>query len=875
MPIFSLSTVLPTNKANMALNRHSGSFKCYLNESVYVEEGKKKSKPAIPKRTSAVLHRLMPSAFNNFLEDSKKDNDVIKTDPPSLLDGEVVISHTPNVLKFDSYNGLNRGISGSLFCTNFKISFVTANRPAQYVIELDHRNHLFKENDIPLTAVNQIFHVSSGKRRQMIPNIGSTSNIKLIEIRSKNFKVHMFSFKFAPKSTVKSMINTIMHHAFPKNPQLLFAFFFELPSNSPNSRPRRSESAHSSSLTNGKVKKALLPVRSGTHVKRLPNSQPTYTPFRDRILATPPPLPPLPPSKPGERHGRTPQFRRPGDWEEQITRMGAMNVRITEVNREFRLSDSMPEYFVVPDSCTDFELKEAATNFEDGRVPMWCWSHRNGSMLMRMTAILESVIETESEKKFIDSVTSVHPSRVHPTIVDLNRECPSIQDLQSGYLKLQSMCMPENIKDFWTTDEKWYSTLDSTKWLQTIGTCLSLAKQSADMIYLAEKTVILKEHQGRDYSCVVSCLVQIMLDSHYRSQYGFQTLIQKEWVVAGHPFLDRCGHTVTGSGTEAPHQAPVFLLFLDCVHQLIDQFPSAFEFTNTFLITLWDSMHSGIFGTFLFNSERHRTRTCVSRSGDGQYQTIQLATVWAWTLQFTKDDQMLFTNPLYIAKSELKYNDNPLEDEPDYAQGCNAGIYRSIRRLNNGKSFIGSDFKDMDSWTFNNGKRRKNPNVNGANSASSVVANWEEEIIIPLMQSPTISFWTQCYLRWVPSVHTVGGGSPAIYQQQCKLVDEIQQLRETLDNLRVAKEHAAASSRPAKPKRKSRLFFTSQDDVRRNHEILTSAFPFSISDLEFLGGDRRSFLATPLARFLGGQSLLEQEGERMGSDMEIAEEVEM
>ncbi|XP_054754299.1 myotubularin-related protein 12-like [Lytechinus pictus] len=126
-----------------------------------------------------------------------------------LYPGEVIIGHTPNVLKFDSYNGLNRGISGSLYCTNFKISFVTANRPMQHVIEIDHRNHLFKENDIPLTGVGQLFQVSNGKRRQMLPGMGSTSHVKLIEIRSKNFKVHMFSFKFAPKNTVK----TVRQHA--------------------------------------------------------------------------------------------------------------------------------------------------------------------------------------------------------------------------------------------------------------------------------------------------------------------------------------------------------------------------------------------------------------------------------------------------------------------------------------------------------------------------------------------------------------------------------------------------------------------------------------------------------------------------------------
>ena len=50
------------------------------------------------------------------------------------------------------------------------------------------------------------------------------------------------------------------------------------------------------------------------------------------------------------------------------------------------------------------------------------------------------------------------------------------------------------------------------------------------------------EEEDRDLNCVVSSLVQLMLDPHYRSLVGFQSLVQKEWVMAGHRFLDRCNH---------------------------------------------------------------------------------------------------------------------------------------------------------------------------------------------------------------------------------------------------------------------------------------------------------------------------------------------
>jgi len=50
------------------------------------------------------------------------------------------------------------------------------------------------------------------------------------------------------------------------------------------------------------------------------------------------------------------------------------------------------------------------------------------------------------------------------------------------------------------------------------------------------------ERDGRDLCCVISSLTQLMIDSHFRSIVGLQTLIQKEWVVMGHQFCTRLGH---------------------------------------------------------------------------------------------------------------------------------------------------------------------------------------------------------------------------------------------------------------------------------------------------------------------------------------------
>lgn len=107
---------------------------------------------------------------------------------------------------------------------------------------------------------------------------------------------------------------------------------------------------------------------------------------------------------------------------------------------------------------------------------------------------------------------------------------------------------------------------------------------------------------GQDLNCLVSSLTQILLDPFFRTKYGFQSLIQKDWVSLGHPFANRLGHILS----KDIEPAPVFLLFLDCVWQLLQQFPSAFQISEAYLTTLWDSVHVSIFDTFLFNCHHQR-----------------------------------------------------------------------------------------------------------------------------------------------------------------------------------------------------------------------------------------------------------------------------
>lgn len=63
-------------------------------------------------------------------------------------------------------------------------------------------------------------------------------------------------------------------------------------------------------------------------------------------------------------------------------------------------------------------------------------------------------------------------------------------------------------------------------------------------------------------------------------------------------------------------QSPLFLMFLDCVWQLLEQYPAAFEFSEVYLTILYDSARISLFGTFLFNCPHQRVKeSTVSRRG--------------------------------------------------------------------------------------------------------------------------------------------------------------------------------------------------------------------------------------------------------------------
>ncbi|KAL5005209.1 hypothetical protein ScPMuIL_018665 [Solemya velum] len=700
--------------------------------------------------------KLKKSTFTSYIEEEAEDNIEVVANAsaffledasPPMLPGECLLQKAESALKFTPFTDRKKGISGSLFVTNFKISFMTSDRSSYIEQNKHHRNLLLEEHDIPLTGIDSVYQISSGRKKRVTPG-SVVSDSKLLQICCKDLQVHTFGF--SSKQDNKKVTLAIVQHAFPIKANLLFAYDY------------------------------------GRNIK-----------------------------SEGTRPSNVPFFENQSDWEEELRRQRCdTKWWVTDVNRNFSVCTSLPPYFVVPSKVLNGDLCKAAPQFVNSRLPTWCYTHRNGRSLIRMANLLPETSDPQQEARLLKAFQKADNSLMTPAVMDIEKLCPSLKDVQSGFEKLKELSMIDNSKDFAIQDLDWFSALENTHWLDMVLQCLKASNHVTSVLQKDNQTVVIQEHDSRNFSCIVSSLVQILLDPYFRSKKGFEALVQREWVMLGHPFQTNLGF-VKKEDTEP---APLFLLFLDSLWQIMQQFPACFEFTETYLITLWDSTHIGLFDTFLFDSYYEKTKfwssgNCLKR--------CRLPSIWNWKLLFCDEDVLLFNNPIYIIEHESVWTrtlKNALSSQTNGAVCLRDEMYAKKMR--------------------------------GMYEYDQALARVDITPIVltPNLATPLIKLWDQFYLRWQVPAQIVAGGNPSRYLQQCLLVDEIIALQHKIESI----EEETMKTRP-----KSGLIFGHACDVPQVADLLrlkylSSSFPFYSSQTSV---DNRQYIQTPLIVYLQNSTI--------------------
>jgi len=193
----------------------------------------------------------------------------------------------------------------------------------------------------------------------------------------------------------------------------------------------------------------------------------------------------------------------------------------------------------------------------------------------------------------------------HPKADFIPVDYPEPRRLRASFKKLMQACAPSSTPQGSNAQEKTFHKLvEQSEWLQLLQSVMQLAGAVTDLMDIQGSSVMLCLEDGWDLTCQVSSLAQLCLDPYYRTIEGFRTLVEKEWVAFGHRFNHRSNIDNSSQDTGF---TPLFLQFLDIVHQLHNQFPMAFEFSHFYLKFLAYHHVSCRFRTFLLDSELQRS----------------------------------------------------------------------------------------------------------------------------------------------------------------------------------------------------------------------------------------------------------------------------
>ncbi|XP_010584228.1 PREDICTED: myotubularin-related protein 4 isoform X1 [Haliaeetus leucocephalus] len=370
--------------------------------------------------------------------------------------------------------------------------------------------------------------------------------------------------------------------------------------------------------------------------------------------------------------------------------------RVSDINNNYKLCSSYPQKLLVPVWITDKELENVASFRSWKRIPVVVYRHvRNGAVIARcsqpeiswwgwrnaddeylVTSIAKACALNPGVKvsgglphngssdgseacdaDFDSSLTAcsgvenagtpqkllILDARSYTAAV-ANRakgggcECEeyypncevvfmgmaNIHSIRNSFQYLRAVC--SQVPD----PSNWLSALESTKWLQHLSVMLKAAVLVSNAVDREGRPVLVHCSDGWDRTPQIVALAKILLDPYYRTMEGFQVLVESDWLDFGHKFGDRCGHQEKVE--DQNEQCPVFLQWLDAVHQLLKQFPCLFEFNEAFLVKLVQHTYSCLYGTFLGNSpcerEMHNIykRTCsvwsLLRAGNKNFHNL-------------------------------------------------------------------------------------------------------------------------------------------------------------------------------------------------------------------------------------------------------------
>ena len=345
--------------------------------------------------------------------------------------------------------------------------------------------------------------------------------------------------------------------------------------------------------------------------------------------------------------------------------------KLCEINKDFKVINTYPETLVEPKDVPDEIITKACKHRTKNRVPTLSYYFDNkingvdsnkiagiwrssqaksgllGSKKNEDVELINKIISLGGQftiydaRPYLNAASNKVKGGGYEDVEDYQNaklifcNIENIHKAREAIEKTEEICTDEKIM----TNKAFWSQFEATGWLDFIMITLKTSTEIAKKVSEGNN-ILIHCSDGWDRTPQLVATSQILLDPYYRTFMGFAVLVEKDWLSFGHQFAKRSGMIAKKNDGEN-ERSPIFLQFLDCIYQLMYQFPNEFEFNSDYLLFIAKNYNVNLFGTFMFNNEEERVKNKAKET-----------TPSVWTYLLNNKEQ--FTNPSYDSKNTRK-----------------------------------------------------------------------------------------------------------------------------------------------------------------------------------------------------------------------------
>jgi len=364
-----------------------------------------------------------------------------------------------------------------------------------------------------------------------------------------------------------------------------------------------------------------------------------------------------------------------------------------DVNSNYEVCETYPKKLIMLKGLTNEQIVNDSDLRNNHRFPIFTW--HSDDVFIFQTASIHNSYSIDNEQNLVYIYREMIPSALTFHTIVFGSDIPKltqIASMKNSELKEphEEFPMPVLLKNYFT-DLCWFirtffnkqnfiDKLQQKDWFNLVKIVMRQAVSAVHEMKENYSSLIIVSKDSQDRVPLISSVIQLLADPYYRTIEGFYVLIEKEWCYFGHRFRQSLQHYnysfkyndsvfYSSNGTNINAHTvsikpdddlnsdnlendnedsaePIFIIFLDCCFQIMNQFPNMFQFNTNLLLFYAKHAYSCRFGNFLTNCESERVQYEIVKNFESIQTAIQKSTNYFISLNYTPEMSGKFIIPL-------------------------------------------------------------------------------------------------------------------------------------------------------------------------------------------------------------------------------------